>query len=409
MRDIFIILIATCLLSCTLKTESNNNIEGLLQKYCTDSLDIQKLIGSENYMLSYKIKKGKLLIQGGRNKERTSDNYTSLIFVIDIENKKLLTTIEDPVKDYIGLKFDLVDDNTLFLTHILTRNEIYLINIHTHETEKKHLQFDKSANRPGKIDINGNQVFMTKNVYGFAVADLRILEGKVFVNSHFSTSRSTVSYPIDTELNLLSGTLQYDSLYNEIITLYAIDNFGKTKWEKALPPVKYDLDYSGAFSLFNFQKGFIVRYHNNVECWDKTDGKLVWSFANEYPITKSYMVGNKLIVYSFFDSTRMIPSQDEERNQKIIDGYKEQFKIIDLETGQVKWSKNINGTSSGIGILNDKLVIINKKEKIMVNIDNGEEQETPLDLDIDSYNQFDHSIDTKTGKLYLDYKGALYW
>lgn len=411
MRNIVIaIVIVICLLSCSSEKKSNNDMEGLIKKYAINSLNIQDMIGEDNYMLSYKIKNGKLLIAGMRNKERTSDNYTSLIFVIDIENKKLLSTIEDPVKDYVGLRYEMVDDSTLFFTHILTRNEIYLTNIFSHNIEKKYMKFDKSANRPGIIDANGKQLFMTGNVYGFAVADLDKLKGQVFDNSSFHTSQSVVSYPIDEKLNLLSGTFVNDSIYRDIITVYAINEKGDVKWTKTLPPIEYELGQSGAFSFFNFKNCFIVRYHNNVECWDKTDGKLIWNFVNEHPITEAYMVGNKLVMYSS-NAEKVVLSDDEKENEKAKEKfYRENFVIIDLDNGKPIWNKSTNGITTSFGILNDDLLLINKKEKLLINISNGEEQniESALQLSSDSA-YFEQIMDTKTGKLYLKFNGVLYW
>lgn len=407
MRYIYILLIAVCLFSCTKKKNDNNEdnkeMKELLQKYCTDSLDIQKLIGGENYILSYKIKNGKLLIKGGRNKERTSVNYTSLIFIIDIERKELIATIEDPVKDYIGLIFDLVDDSTLLFTHMLTRDEIYLVNIHTLEMEKKHLQFDKSTNRSGRIDINGNQMFMTQSVYGFTVVDLKALKGRSMVSIVLGGGHSTMSYPIDTELNLLSGTFKYDSIHRRIVTLYAIDNKGNTKWEKALPPIKYNaLDN---FYIYNYNNNFIVKYHNTVECWNKADGKLIWSFTNEHPIDEAYMTGNRLIIESSqYKYAEVIPPNIKGQNDTI-----ESYCIIDLDSGNLIWDKKPSGKSYEFALINETLILLNEEEKLTVNIISGEVQNIEKNIELDGSMGFNHTMDTKTGKLYVDYNGILYW
>jgi len=402
------ILLAMCLFSCTQKKENNNDMERLLKKYATDSLNIQNIIGQDMFYFpgSYKIKNGKLLVHGREAKLRFSENALNLIFIIDIKNKKLVSTVVDPVKDYIGLIYDMIDDSTLLITHTLTVDEIYLINIFSHKVEKRHIQFGETANNPGIIDANGRQLFMTQNVYGFAVANLITMEGKVFVNSSFSVLQSTVSYPIDEKLNLLSGTFENDSHNREIITLYAINKAGNIKWEKALPPIRYeDLD---AFYFYNFGKNFIIKYHNTVECLDKADGKQIWDFTNEHPITKTYMVGNKLVVHSFFNSTRMIPSDDDERNKRMQEGYQEQISIIDLENGKVVWSKNFAGTYSKIGILGGNLIVYNNKKSFLITLKKSQEQTIELTMDLE-HAGFDYTMDTKTGKLYLEYMGTIYW
>lgn len=412
MRYFFITTISMFLLSCTINKEPNNDMEQLIKSYATDSLNIQNIIGAEMFYFknSYKIKNGKLIAGGMRDKERTSDNYTSLIFVIDIESKKLISTIGDPVKDYIGLRFDMVDDSTLFITHILTKENIFLINLFNKSEREEKIQFDKSANRPGNIDANGKQLFMTCNVYGFAVADLDKLKGKVFVNSSFNTSQSTVSYPIDTKLNLLSGTFRYDPDFSknnrESITLYAIDDESQVKWEKALPFIKYDI--SDAFYFYNYGSHFIIKYHNAVECLDKENGKSVWSFTNEQPITQTFMVGNKLVVHSS-SAGNVIPSENEKEMKKIKDTYyREVFKIVDLENGKVLWSKNLSGTKSEIGILGNDVFVYNDKDAFVLNLENMQTLPITQMMDLNQ-SGFKNIMDTRTGKLYLEHKGTLYW
>lgn len=387
-------------------------MEQLLKSYATDSINIQNIIGEDMFYFhsSYKINNGKLIAGGMRNKERTLDNYTSLIFVIDLESKKLISTIEDLKKHYYDLVFEMIDDSTLFYTHILRKEEIYLANIFNKNIEKKNIQFGKGSSSPAIIDANGKQLFMTCNVYGFTIANLDKLEVKVFDNSSFSVSQSVVSYPIDATLNLLSGTFEYDPKFSEnhrtSITIYAIDEESKVKWEKSLPFIKYeDLD---KFYFYNYGSHFIIKYHNTVECLNKDDGKLIWNFANEHPITKTYMVGNKLVVYSFFNSTKMTPSDDEDRNKTMQEGYQEQLKILDLENGKMLWSKSINGTDSEIGVLGNDVFVYNDKDAFVLNLENMQELPITQTMDLNQ-SGFKNIMDTKTGKLYLEHNGILYW
>lgn len=411
MRNI-VIAMAICLLSCSSESKSNNDMQQLLKSYSMDSLNIQNIIGEGMFYFhgSYKINNGKLIAGGMRNNERASDNYTNLLFVIDLENKQLLSTVKDPAKDYVDLAFNLWDDSTLVAMHSLKNEEVYLINIYNHEVDKRYIQFDESANRPATIDANGKQLFMIQNVYGFAVADLNTLKGKVFANSSFSTSKSTVSYPIDKALNLLSGTFEYDPNFSEnhreSITIYAVDTASKVKWKKALSFIKYDdLD---AFNFYNYAGYFIVKYHNTVECLDKENGKLVWNFINEHPITQTFMVGNKLVVHSS-SAGNVIPSENESEMRKIKETYyREEFKIIDLESGKVLWSKNLSGTNSEVGIIGGNVLVYNDKNAFILNLEKMQEQSMKQKMDLNQ-SSFKNIMDTKTGKLYLEYNGMLYW
>lgn len=412
MRYFFIITIVMFLSSCLSESKRNNDMEQLLKSYARDSLNIQNIIGEDMFFFhsSYKIKNGKLIAGGMRDKERTSDNYTSLIFVIDLESKKLISTIEDPEKHYYDLVFEMIDDSTLFYTHILRKEEIYLANIFNKNIEKKNIQFGSGSSSPAIIDANGKQLFMTCNVYGFTIANLDKLEVKVFDNSSFNVSQSVVSYPIDATLNLLSGTFEYDPKFSEnhrkSITIYAIDDESKVKWKKALPFIKYD--FSDAFYFYNYGSYFIIKYHNAVECLNKENGKTVWSFINEHPISQTFMVGNKLVVHSFFDSLKMAPSDDEKWNEKMKEGYRDQLKIIDLENGKILWRERFMGTYSHLGILENNLIVYNSKNAFILNLEKMQEQPMKQTMDLDQ-SSFENIMDTKTGKLFLNYNGTLYW
>lgn len=209
-------------------------------------------------------------------------------------------------------------------------------------------------------------------------------------------------------MNLLSGTFKYDSSYRESITIYAIDDESQVKWEKALPFIKYE--DGDKFYFYNYEKYFIVKYHNTVECLDKEMGKSIWTFADEYPIIETYRVGNKLVVHSFFDSLKMVPSDDEKWNKKMQEGYRNQLKIIDLNTGNViwNWSKNHSSSYPHLGILGNDIFVYNDKNAFILNLDKMQEQ--PIEDKIDPNETYlKNRMDTKTGKLYLEHKGTLYW
>src|SRR5690554_1350843 len=185
MRNIIMVM-AICLLSCSSESKKNNEMEQLLKSYATNSLNIQNIIGKDMFYFnrSYKIKNGKIIASGMRDKERTSNNYTNLIFVIDIKSEKLISTIEDSKKHYYDLVYEMINDSTLFFTHILQKEEIYLVDIFNENMEVKNIEFVSEGNIiPAIIDANGKQLFMTCSVYGFAIVDLDKLEGKVFHNS----------------------------------------------------------------------------------------------------------------------------------------------------------------------------------------------------------------------------------
>lgn len=156
-------------------------MEQFLKSYAIDSLNIQNIIGEDMFFssISYRMANGKLLVEGIEKKNRFSDTAPKLIFVVDLEKKKLLSTVTDPVKNHLDLTFNLWNDSTLVLMHSLTNEKVYLINIYNHKVDERQIHFDESANRPHTIDANGEQLLMTNNVYGFAVADLNTLQGKV--------------------------------------------------------------------------------------------------------------------------------------------------------------------------------------------------------------------------------------
>lgn len=423
MKTLLFITLTICIISCATKEEENiyhGEIVKLLDELSTDSLDIQKILGEEYYHTSYKIKNGKILLGGGYQKFRTKEEDTSLIFVIDIANKKLISKIVDPVNRYIDRVYDLVNDSTLLVMHILDNEYVYLIDIATNKTEKKYIRFNETANRPASIDANGSQLLMTQNVYGFAIADLNNLKGEVFVNSSFYIPHSTVSYPIDADLNLLSGTKIYDSIREKRVTGYAIDKAGEVKWEKSIPDNKQEIS-SVSLRFFNLLNRFIVKYNNRVESWNRDAGWQIWQFTTKTPIEDAYMVGDKLVTYEYYaledingpDYAFRLMTESERKKIK----YHEEFNIIDLHTGEKLWSKrldapilddNLYSTPTKYGVVDDKLVLINHYEKSVIDINTLEEQKVHSDIGY-GYWGFDTIMDSKTGDLYLEYENVLYW
>lgn len=403
MRILTLLILIICLLSCK---DQNKRIKPIfLKNHFTHSLNIQEVIGEDFYFLEQKkIKFNRLLVQGGRNKDKFSDSDSCLIFIIDLKSKKLISSVTDPKNDYMGLAFDLEDENTLIITHHLSPDEFFIFDIRTNKLRKREMIFDDSAVRPGILDANGEQLFMTSNVYGFAVANINSGKGKAFVNPSFNVFQSTVSYPIDESVNLLSGMKPIGTNNSDKITLYSIDKNGKTIWTKDLPPIEYELNYNGAFDLYNYKNSFIVRYHNKVESWKRSNGEILWSFSNTYPLTSTYMVGDNLIIHSFANLSKRIPTNNEKSNEEIREGYREQFKSINLGTGEVNWSKVRSGSYSEVGILGDQLIIIGDSIREMVDLSTGKGKS--IDTELLGLNTV---MDTKTGKLYLGIKGILYW
>ncbi|PSK92106.1 PQQ-binding-like beta-propeller repeat protein [Taibaiella chishuiensis] len=401
----------TGLLACTsAETAKNRTMETLLKQYSSNSLQLQDLLGKEYRLLSYKISNGKILAQVRRTENLAAGSPMSELRIIDIGQGKVIFSGSNPTIDYTGLDFDFVNDSTIAISNALQPADVYYTNIRSGATEKKQIRFDKTGNRPGILEANGNQLFMVRNVYGFAVVDVSASTGKVYSNPAFNTLQSTVSYPIDASLNLLSGTESTDSASGKKrIILYAIRNDGTQAWEKALPPETYEDGYAGAFNLFNAGDRFIVKHDRMVESWHRADGSVAWQFVNEQPIVAVYNAGDRLVIYSSAGPAE-IPSDDKQRNGELKSRGVEQFKILDLKTGKVTWKKESRGTRTELGILKGKLLLAGDKGVEVVDLEKGQTLETtPGALAGKEDAEMKPHMDTKTGKLYLVYHTSVYW
>lgn len=386
-------------------------MHSVIASFAGDSLDLAGTIGKEYYTLPYKITNGKILVLAGKVKDRTRVDPGQL-FVVDMEHKKIIYTGEDPTKDYTGLDMTLIDDSTLCAVSALEPEDIYLVHMRMHRTEKRSIRFDATSNRPGIIESNGKQLFMIQNVYGFAVAGLNTAEaGKVFSSSSFSTLQSTVSYPVDRYLNLLSGTKREDGAKETAITLYAIEDNGACRWYKELPPVLYPDGYAGGVQLFRYKDAFIVRYGSTIESWDKNTGNMLWRYANDIPVETVLMSKDKLVLYGFANTSNEIPSDDAARNRAIRQSFREQFKAIDPGKGALLWSKAIQVTTTTFGLLGDRLLLCNDRELQVIAVDNGK---VLLVKPGRQGNDLTHAslhpgIDTWTGRPYTEFGGKIYW
>lgn len=105
----------------------------------------------------------------------------------------------------------------------------------------------------------------------------------------------------------------------------------------------------------------------------------------------------------------VFPSENENEMKKIKETYyREQFKIIDLESGKVLWSKKSSGTNSQIGIIGNDIFVCNDRSSFILNLEKMQEHPMKQTMDLDQ-SSFKNIMDTKTGKLFLEHKDVLYW
>ena len=192
----------TGLLACTsADTAKKQTMETLLQQYSSNSLQLRDILGKEYRLLSWKISDGKILAQVHKSGNQSADATASELRIIDMAQGKVIFSGINPTIDNTGLDFDLINDSTIAISNALQPADVYYTNIRSGATEKKQVRFDNTANRPGIIAAKGNQLFLVQNVYGFAVVDMGASTGKVYGNPAFNTLQSTVSYPLDANVN----------------------------------------------------------------------------------------------------------------------------------------------------------------------------------------------------------------
>src|SRR5690606_173158 len=114
-----------------------------------------------------------------------------------------------------------------------------------------------------------NQVFLINDVWGFGVINQKDFSKVIFHNEGaiglVNPQSSTLSFPVDSSLNLLSGHV----VANNTIQLYAITNQDSIKWRYAIK----QSPKREAVSILNFSNHFVVKYDSTVVGLNKNDGK----------------------------------------------------------------------------------------------------------------------------------------
>jgi hypothetical protein len=134
-------------------------------KFAKDSFDVGKALGKGFKVIESKIKCGKILLVALKDQ-----NKTTCFIIGDLKTKKIERIINDPANDMYSV-FD-VEDSILISCSPLIRNKYYRLNLGTNEQKIFAIEQDQPLDA-GNIILNKEQLFITNDVYGANVIDLR--------------------------------------------------------------------------------------------------------------------------------------------------------------------------------------------------------------------------------------------
>lgn len=372
--------------------KTNFTLSSDISKYTTNSLDLSSIIGSGYKIISTVIKKKMLLIKAVK-----SD--TSLFIGIDMLSGKELFNKSDPSNDYISSTFDITKDS-IFSLSSLVPSEIFVTSISDGGTLMKIVDFERNI-RPGRIILNQSQIFLVNDVWGIGVIRQRDFSKVVFHNEGViglvSPKSSTLSFPIDSSLNLLSGHV----IANNTIQLYAIDRQDNIRWKYL---IKQNTKRE-AVSILNFLNSFAVKYDSSLIGLNKEDGKKMWHVNLNNSISEIFKWHDKVLSYCLVNSKGVYPDNEEFE-------YKVQLNFFDCNTGKELWSMKTNSINiPHLGICNNRLLLSDNKTFRVFSLDDGKViEKIPFSNKNKSNYAFEMLSDIMTGEHYLkSYDGKFYW
>lgn len=384
---IFLISITGCESQKTNFTLSSDII-----KYTNHSLDLSSIIGSDYKIINTNIKERIILL-------KATKSDSSFFIGIDLETKKILFKKNDPFNDYVSSTFDVKND-TIFSLSSLHPSEIFLTNFKNTGTIKKIVDFEKAI-RPGRIVLNQSQIFFINDVWGVGVISQKNFNKVIFhndgVNGLVNPQLSTMSFPVDSFLNLLSGHV----VEKNEIRLHAITNIDSIIWQYSIK----QNSKGDAVSILNFKNHFVVKYDSVLVGLYKDDGKVIWRNIFNNSINEIYKWQDKILSFSLINLKGLYPDHDDFE-------YLVEFKLFDSNTGKELWSINTNSFNvPHIGICNNLLLLSDNKTLTVLSVENGESiEKIHFSKSIKNNYAFDMLSDIITGDHYLkSYDGKIYW
>lgn len=392
-----IILCLFCFLGLTNITGCKSQITSFalspdITKYTAHSLELPSIIGSEYKVINTVIKQGVLLV-------KATKADTCFFIGVDLTTGRILFNKLDPSDNYISSTFDIINDS-IFSLSSLRPSEIFITNIETGNIQKRVVDFEKKA-RPGRIVLNQNQVFLINDVWGFGVINQKDFSKVIFHNEGaiglVNPQSSTLSFPVDSSLNLLSGHV----VANNTIQLYAITNQDSIKWRYAIK----QSPKREAVSILNFSNHFVVKYDSTVVGLNKNDGKELWNKSLNSSVNEIYKWQDKVLGYCLVNPKGIYPDSDNFE-------YKVELKLFDCNNGKELWSIKANSINvPHLGICNNRLLLTDNRTFTAFSLDTGQIiEKIPFSKKIKNNYAFDMLSDMTTGDNYLkSYDGKIYW
>lgn len=388
---VFYLLCLTNITGCKLQT-TGFTLSSDLTKYTAHSLDLPSIIGSEYKVINTIVKQGVLLV-------KSIKTDTSFFTGVDLATGKILFNKTDPSNDYVSTAFDINGDNIFSLSE-LKPSDIFITDIKTSNVQSIVVHFEKAIG-PGDIVLNQSQIFLINDVWGVGVINQKDFSKVIFHNSGeiglVNPQSSTLSFPVDSSLNLLSGHV----IANNTIQLYAITNQDSIKWRYVIK----QNSKREAVSILNFSNLFVVKYDSTLVGLNKNDGKEIWHKALNSSINEIYKWQDKVLGYCLVNPKGIYPDNDDFE-------YKVDLKLFDCNTGKELWSIKTNSINvPHLGICNNRLLLSDNRTFTAFSLDSGRiiKKISFSKKEKNNY-AFDMISDMITSEHYLkSYDGKFYW
>jgi hypothetical protein len=363
-------------------------------KFTKGSLDARKIIGEKFKIIRDKIKDGKLLLGTTR-----SNSDSSFFIVVDIAHKKTENVFRDPFNLYYATDFDINGPKAVFSSAL--DSNIFLEDVNNQNKRFDVIKTRLHMTRGGYLVLNKDQLYLLHNVYGVSMVNIQNKKQLYFkdtININ-SPSACVVSYPLNDNLNVLSG----QNASNNKTKLYAIDSKGMIKWSYLTEEFKQGLSTNDV-NIIGFEDYFIIAQNSKLTALGKNLGHLVWAMDFHENITGAYKIADNLLVSSA-DFGHIYPG-DSTR-------FKIRFKLLDSKNGAVIWDKTLNGVGDDpcIGICNGNLLFSDSRKFAVYDLYSGKVKFNIAFSRSERNNYAFTSIaDLVTGTYYLkSYDDVYYW
>jgi hypothetical protein len=385
-------LIIPCIFSIHCNKNYNNSLKTFISRHYKYAYNLSENLDRSYNILDFKIRDGEI------NAFASKSNAFYFI-VVSLKDSTIKAITKSPIKDYY-LEMAHNKDKILF-TKQPNGNILYTLNYQGNIIKRESFGIEGMAS--SEIILFNNKIFAPNTLAGnFGIIDLDKSKNLI-LNGKGGFCSGNISYPLDTNLNLIMGHNPQDGK----VSYFAVNSNNEIIWETLL---NGECNEQNPYTLLNLTNSFLICMNDTLILLNKEDGSIIWERKFNFFIDKLFMNNDDIILFSRGERRNYMNwNNDFKCNSQIIS--------FNLNRQKVNWTYKFDqfGTEC-ISLSKDNILVRDGKSWRQISLSNGFLQNEKIlnqkDRD-ENPSGFRTIIDKITGKSYIVFEDddgmVFYW